>query len=218
MKLQVDIVSDFVCPWCYIGKRRFDAALAATHTGPHVKIEWKAFQLSPDLPPGGVDRKAYLEKKFGTESPSRMNSQLSELGKKEGIDFQFERIKKSPNTFEAHRLTWLAKQENKQDAIVDAIFSAYFCQGLDIGSPEILQSIGMKCGIPEKRLSAFYKNSEGAPEIRQELSWAQEREITLVPFFVFNDEHWISGADTIETFSRVLKELTATSENRPAAN
>lgn len=218
MKLKVDIASDFVCPWCYIGKRRFDAAVSATHTGPLVSIEWKAFQLSPDLPPEGVDRRAYLEKKFGTESLSRMNSQLSELGKEEGIDFQFERIKISPNTFEAHRLTWLAKQENKQDAIVDAIFSAYFCQGLDIGSREVLQDIGIKCGIPENRLSAFYQNSEGVTEVRRELAWAQEREITLVPFFVFNDEHWISGADTTETFSRVLCELTAASENRPVAN
>lgn len=217
MKLKVDIASDFVCPWCYIGKRRFDAAVSATHTGPLVSIEWKAFQLSPDLPPEGVDRRAYLEKKFGTESLSRMNSQLSELGKEEGIDFQFERIKISPNTFEAHRLTWLAKQENKQDAIVDAIFSAYFSEGLDIGSPAVLRNLGERCGIASERLSAFFESTEAKAEVKNEVNWAQERGITLVPFFVLNDEHWISGADTVETFSGVLRELTASLGNRPAA-
>lgn len=207
MSLSIEVISDIVCPWCYIGKRRLDAALKE-FADPTVAVLWKPFQLTPELPPEGVDRKAYMEKKFGAESAREMQAHITELGRADGIDFQFERIEYSPNTFHAHRLIWNARQEGHQDTAVEALFRAYFIEGRNIGDQAVLADIGREIGISEDRLHSFTQRNEGAEETKQEISEAYQRGITLVPYFTINQDHWIEGADTVETFVQAFRMLS----------
>lgn len=210
MALNIEVISDIVCPWCYIGKRRLDAALRE-FGDPTVTVLWKPFQLTPELPLDGVDRKAFMEKKFGADRARTMNAQLTDLGKAEDIDFRFDRIEFSPNTFHAHRLLWNARQEGLQDKAVEAVFRAYFTEGRNIGDLSELKLIGKELGISRERLDDFEQRNEGAEETKQEISEAYQRGITLVPYFIVNHEHWIEGADTVETFVQAFRVLSTES-------
>lgn len=205
MKLDIEVTSDIVCPWCYVGKRRLDKAMATFTKNVPVTVTWKPYQLNPGLPPEGVDRRAYMEEKFGPARVEEMNRHLSELGKEEGINFHFDKISRSPNTFLAHRLIWLARKEGQQDEVVEALFRAYFSDGQDIGGPQTLIKIGAACGIPMVRLQKYFAGSEGCEETKTELQQAVDGNITMVPHFVMNRDYWISGADTVETFSNAFK-------------
>ena len=208
MTIALEIFSDLVCPWCYIGKRRLDAALRSANV-PAPTIEWKAFQLSPDLPTEGIDRAQYMERKFGKDAARQMSEELSAIGQDEGIEFHFDRIRRTPNTFLAHRLIWLAKQTGLQSEVVEGLFAAYFSKGLDIGDPAVLGRVAMDCGIPLLRVEDFFQSAQGKGEVQKELQRARELGITMVPFFLFHEKDWITGADTIETFERVLRELAS---------
>ena len=205
MELTIEVISDIVCPWCYIGKRRLDKSLKAFDARVPVQLTWKPFQLNPDLPPEGIERAAYMEKKFGAERVKQMSDHLTELGKDDGITFHFDKIKLSPNTFLAHRLIWLARQEGQQDEIVEALFRAYFCEGKDIGDAQTLIKLGAACGIPQPRLQRFFGSTEGVAQTRAEIQQASDREISMVPHFIMNKDYWISGADTVETFQNAFK-------------
>ena len=131
----IEIVSDSVCPWCFIGKRRLERALAERPQA-ELQIGWRPFQLNPDMPPGGMDRKAYLERKFGgVEGARRSYAPIREAGAGEGIDFAFDRMERTPNTVNSHRLIHRAAEAGRQDAVVEAVFRAYFLDGGDIESP-----------------------------------------------------------------------------------
>lgn len=205
MELKIEVTSDIVCPWCYVGKRRLDKALASFSKLVPVSITWKPYQLNPDLPAEGVDRKSYYEQKFGAERVREMSDTLTELGKEEGITFHFDKIKRTPNTFLAHRLVWLAGQEGQQDEVVEALFRAYFSEGKDIGEIQTLMKIGAACGIPQPRLQRYFAGSEGSAETKAEIQQAFDSDIRMVPHFVMNKEFWISGADTVETFENAFK-------------
>ena len=131
--LQIEIFSDIVCPWCYIGKRRFERAhTARPHTG--LAVTWRAFQLNPEMPADGIDRQRYLELKFGGgDQAGQVYHRIAAAGAEEGIDFAFDRIRRTPNTVNAHRLVRWARQQDRQDEVVESLFQAYFLEGLDIG-------------------------------------------------------------------------------------
>ncbi|MBN8547925.1 MAG: DsbA family oxidoreductase [Deltaproteobacteria bacterium] len=205
MELKIEVFSDIVCPWCYVGKRRLDAALKSFDSRIPVSVTWKAFQLNPKLPTEGVAWAEYMHQKFGAQRVQEMNANLTELGKEDGINFRFDKIQRSPNTFQAHRLNWLARQEGQQDEVVEAVFRAYFSEGKDIGEIQTLMKIGAACGIPLQRLQRFFGSSEGVSEVQAEVQEAVARDISMVPHFVMNKEYWISGADTIETFSNACR-------------
>lgn len=131
MNLAVDVISDVVCPWCYVGKRRLEKAIAALDR--QVKVRWLPFQLNPTMPKEGISRREYRTRKFGSwERSLELDAQVAAAGKAEGIHFAFERIERTPNTLDAHRLIWLADQQGVQDAVVEALFRAYFTEGRDI--------------------------------------------------------------------------------------
>ena len=144
----IDIYSDIVCPWCYVGKRRLERALAQLNGGAHARITWCPFQLNPTMPSDGMDRAAYLKAKFGSlEAFGPMEEQLLIAGTDEQIPFDFEKIQRTPNTFLAHRLVWYAAQQGKQDKVVEALFRAYFLEGKNIGDPKSLTHVAAEAGL-----------------------------------------------------------------------
>ena len=177
----VDIISDPICPWCYIGKKRFERALEKQHII-NPTIRWRAFQLNPEMPTIGMDREEYLINKFGSiEKASSLYKNIFDEGQKEEINFNFDKIHITPNTFQAHRLIHFASNYGLQNKIVDDLFKSYFCKGEDIGSIEILIKISMKNGIPQKLAGDLLKGKEQIENVNLELSSARKMGVNGVP-------------------------------------
>ena len=203
--MRIDVFSDVVCPWCFVGKRRLDAALA-TASLREAEVHWHAFQLNPDLPPGGVDRREYMRQKFGDDANiARIHERVSEAGRSAGIDFHFDRITRSPNTFDAHRLLKLAETQHRQGAVKEALLSAYFLDGRDIGDHAVLVGIASQTGM-DGDIGAWLAGDGAADEVRADLAAAARYEITGVPFFIFGGRYALAGAQPPEVFAQVLAE------------
>lgn len=199
----IEVFSDVVCPWCYIGKRRLEAALSAAGIG-DADVHWRAFQLNPDLPPEGVDRRRYLEAKFGgPEGAARIHERVREAGRNAGIDFRFEDIARSPNTFDAHRLLRLAAEQGKQGALKENLLQAYFLGGRDVGEHRVLAEIAGETGITGD-VRAWLDSDAEAGGVRQDLAEAARLQITGVPFFIFGGRYAIAGAQPAEIFAQTL--------------
>jgi predicted DsbA family dithiol-disulfide isomerase len=200
----IDIVSDVVCPWCYVGKRRLEAALA-TRPDLSVEIVWHAFQLNPGMPEKGMDRGDYLATKFG--SPDRAASiynDIEQAGATEGIEFAFDAIKRTPNTINAHRLILLAGRHDVQDAVVELLFCRYFLAGVDIGDPRQLIAIAAEAGIDEAAARAYLESDEGVEEVTSEDRQMRHIGVTGVPCFIIDKRFAISGAQAPEVFQRIF--------------
>jgi len=203
--MQIDIYSDIVCPWCYVGKRRLERAL--TSVGRDVLVTWRPFQLNPTMPPDGMERKAYLEAKFGSlEAFGRMEEQLLAAGTDEQIPFAFEKIQRTPNTFAAHRLVWYAAQQGKQDEVVEALFRGYFLEGKDIGNLKALTHIAAKAGLDRTEIEEFLASEKGVVEVKGEEAVGRRLSIRGVPFFVLNGRISISGAQPPDIFVSALQQ------------
>lgn len=200
--MRIDIFSDTVCPWCFIGKRHLERALLETGIT-DADICWHAFQLNPDMPAGGRDRKSYLLEKFGPDVGQRIHSRLQEAGRAAGIEFQFERIARSPNTLDSHRLIRLAASRGRQNAAVEALFHAYFIEGQDIGDKQVLVAIAETLELGDG-VSAWLDGPSEIETVRDEDISARRLGITGVPFFIFDRRHALSGAQPVEVFVRVL--------------
>ncbi|MEC8027076.1 MAG: DsbA family oxidoreductase, partial [Pseudomonadota bacterium] len=200
MMLQIEIFSDVVCPWCYIGKRRFERAhTARPHTG--LAVTWRAFQLNPEMPADGIDRQRYLELKFGGgDQAGQVYHRIAAAGAEEGIDFAFDRIRRTPNTVNAHRLVRWARQQDRQDEVVESLFQAYFLEGLDIGDRDNLAEIAARAGLDRADASAFLDGVEGVREVLDETRLAYNSGITGVPCFIVDRKYAISGAQEPEAF------------------
>jgi predicted DsbA family dithiol-disulfide isomerase len=197
--LTIDIVSDVVCPWCYIGKRRLESALATRAAPP--AIRWHPFQLNPDIPAGGVDRASYLEAKFGGADRAReIYARVEAAGREVGIAFDFARIERQPNTLDAHRLIAFAQATDpaRADALVERLFSAYFSEGANIGETEVLAQLAEEAGLDAAAARAFLASDDG----RADAAAADERTKAMgiggVPFFIFNRRLAVSGAQPPE--------------------
>lgn len=201
--MRIDVFSDVVCPWCFIGKRRLDAALAAAGLT-DAQVHWHAFQLNPDIPPGGVDRREYMRQKFGSEeSIARIHERVSEVGRSAGIEFRFDRISRSPNTFDAHRLLKLAATQGRQSVLKEALLNAYFLEGLDIGDHGVLSEIAAKAGMSGD-IKAWLAGQEGSQDVQADLQTAARFEISGVPFFIFAGRYGLAGAQPPEFFAQLL--------------
>jgi predicted DsbA family dithiol-disulfide isomerase len=201
--LTVEIYSDVICPWCYVGKRRFERAIQQGGNTVKTHVAWRPFQLNPTMPQNGMDRTAYLAAKFG--SPDRfkeMEQRLLEAGRAERIPFAFEKIARTPNTFLAHRLIWYAGIQGRQDAMVDRLFKGYFEEGFDIGSLSILAELAEQAGL---RANEFLMSEEGAAEVKAEESVGHKMGIRGVPYFVFDGTYGVSGAQPPEVFLSALR-------------
>lgn len=199
----IAIASDMVCPWCFVGKRRFERALTLLD-GAVSAPRWLPFELNPTMPFEGVERRAYIEKKFGRETASRFEAEITEIGLADGIRFAFDRITVLPNTFLAHRLAWMAEREGVQDAVIEAIFQRYFELGESIGDRAVLVDIAAAAGLGAQNAEKFLKSDRGIGEVRTLEEWVRGREITMVPTFLINDQVAIVGADTAAEIAGVL--------------
>ena len=207
--LQIEIFSDVVCPWCYIGKRRFERAhTARPHTG--LAVTWRAFQLNPEMPADGIDRQRYLELKFGGgDQAGQVYHRIAAAGAEEGIDFAFDRIRRTPNTVNAHRLVRWARQQDRQDEVVESLFQAYFLEGLDIGDRDNLAEIAARAGLDRADASAFLDGVEGVREVLDETRLAYNSGITGVPCFIVDRKYAISGAQEPEAFFQLFDLIKA---------
>src|ERR1700694_759583 len=166
MTLTIDVISDVICPWCYIGKRRLEKAVAAFGRE-QVRVRWHPFQLNPHMPREGMNRTEYRTAKFGSwERSLALDAQVAEAGRGEGIPFAFDGIMRTPNTLDAHRLIWLADTEGVQDAVVSAVFRAYFTEGRDISQTTVLLDVVAGAGLDRGRAEAVLSADEGLAAIR----------------------------------------------------
>lgn len=215
----LDVYSDAVCPWCYIGKRRLDKVLA-TSAGEGVDVHWRAYQLYPQIPVEGVDRDAYMKARFGERArPARIYEQIVREGESEGIEFRFDRIKRMPNTFDAHRLVGLAGARGVQNAMVEALFNAYFCEGEDVGDVEVLAHAAAGVGLDGDEVRAYLESDAGCAVVESELQWGHSAGINGVPCFILERELAMPGAQdarTLGMFFERVKEKLAAGEIDPA--
>ena len=210
MKLSVDVISDVICPWCYIGKRRLEKAIAAIDA--QVKVRWHPFQLNPTMPKEGISRREYRIKKFGSwERSMQLDANIVAVGKEEGIHFDFDRMERTPNTLDAHRLIWLAEQEGRQDAIVEALFRAYFTDGQDISNRQTLIDVVAEAGLNRQRAEGVLNSNEGMEAIKEAGEQAQRLRVDSVPFFLINGEITLSGAQPPDVFLEAFNQASNSS-------
>jgi predicted DsbA family dithiol-disulfide isomerase len=199
--LKVEIASDVICPWCYIGKRRFEKALALLEGEVPVQVRWLPFQLNPGMPEGGMPRAEYRKAKFGSLERGRaLDARVAAEGKTEGIEFAFERMQRTPNTVQAHRLIQAAQDQGRAAAVVDALFRAYFEQGEDIGDAAVLRAIAGRCAVEGWPQSADGHRVEALEgEVRS-------MGISAVPTFILERRLGVSGAQPPEALAAALRE------------
>ncbi len=206
--MKIEIVSDTICPWCYIGKRRFERALAAESPA-NVQIGWRPFQLNPEMPIGGIDRQAYLEEKFGgAQAAQQVYDPIHDAGKAEGIPFAFGKIGRTPNTINSHRLIRFATKAEHQDATVEALFRAYFLDGGDIENPAALAEVAASVGLDRAETLSYLESDEDADAIRAEDTMARQMGIQGVPFFIIDRKFAISGAQEPAVFLKAFAMAT----------
>lgn len=219
---RIDVISDAICPWCYIGKRQMERALALlAPEGLRFSVHWRPFQLNPDMPEKGVERAAYRAAKFGDAARSaQLDAQVAEAGRGVGIAFRHELMRRTPNTVAAHRLLWLAGREGAQDAVAEALFRGYFTEGSDIGDPSVLAGIAAASGLDRARTAAFLAGGEGREEVLGEDLAARRAGLQGVPTFALDGHVLFSGAVPAETFAEALREahrvLSSRQPNRAA--
>ena len=195
MDLTIRVVSDVICPWCWMGKRRLDRALSNLGPGVKAKVILEPFELNPNMAVAGMDRRQYRSAKFGSwERSQEMDAQVAGAGRTEGLDYHLERITRTPNTRDAHRLIWLAERKGHQDAIVEALFAAYFRDGLDIGHRDVLAALATQVGIDCETAANFFSSDEGNAEVQRLEMEHVRRGISGVPTFLLDGSPAVSGA------------------------
>jgi predicted DsbA family dithiol-disulfide isomerase len=214
--LTIDVISDVVCPWCYIGRRRLGTALAQfTVEEPRVRplVTWHPFQLNPDLPREGIDRQLYLAKKFGgSRSAAKIYQRVRAAGKSVGIDFAFETIERQPNTLDAHRLISWAQAQGSAEDVVERLFRAYFIEGRFIGDRDVLAAVAGEAGLPLEAAGSYLASGEGAASIAEMDRRVRELGVTGVPFFIFGGKLAVSGAQEPHVLSEAMAEAFAQSD------
>lgn len=205
--IKLDILSDPICPWCLIGKTRLEKALAEIPNHPFV-IEWHPFQLNPDMPGDGMDRRTYLETKFGgKERAVKVYSEIDQHARDEGLDLDFGAIQRTPNTINAHRLIHWAGIEQKQDEMVNALFDAYFKEGRDIGDDEVLCDLADGIGMDAAVVAKLLKSDADADMIRQRDAHSRQMGVNSVPTFIVDNRHAVPGAQPADLWLKVITEL-----------
>ena len=202
--MKVNVIIDTVCPWCYIGKRRFEQALAL-RPDLDVKLAWRAFLLNSEMPAGGIARNLYLTRKFGSEARvRRIYGEIEEAGQSVEINFAFDRIARTPNSVDSHRLIRFAERTGKADAMVETLFIEYFINGRDIGSRPVLLDFGRKLDLDVEALRNYLDSEEDVRSIYDENFRAHRLGVTSVPSFVFNEKMVISGAQEPQVLASMI--------------
>ncbi len=213
MALTIDVVSDVVCPWCFIGKRRLEGALAlyakAHPDAPAPTVTWRPFQLNPGMPDEGMSRAEYVQRKFGDRGGA-VYDRVTAVGREVGIPFAFDRIARQPNTLAAHSLIELAETRGAQDALVEAFFRAYFLDGADLTTRANLVAIATGAGLDRAEVEAWLDDTNARDLAGAEDQRAREIGIEGVPFFIFNGRVALSGAHPAETLLEAMRQAEAT--------
>ena len=207
--MQIDIVSDTVCPWCFIGKRRLGRALALRPDVP-VQVFWRPYRLDPTIPREGVDRRAYLKAKFGDGPRSTaMGDAIRSEGAGEGLDFAFDKIAKTPNSLDSHRLIRWSTNTGVQDEVVERLFRAYFVEGRDIGDAQVLTDIAGEAGMDAARVAELLAKDSDLAAVEREAGMANQMGISGVPTFIFDSKMMISGAREPEVLVKIIDKALA---------
>lgn len=206
--IKLDIISDPICPWCYIGKTQLDRALEANAEHPF-EIEWHPFQLNPEMPAGGMDRRAYLEAKFGgKEQAVKVYGQIDQHARDIGLELDLGAIGRTPNTLNAHRLIHWAGIEQRQSVVVSALFRAYFKEGRDIGDTEVLADIADSAGMDAGVVQRLLATDEDLAGVSEKDAGFRKMGISSVPTFIVAGQHAVPGAQPPELWAKVIAELT----------
>ena len=207
--VKLDIISDPICPWCYIGKANLDRALERAGDHPF-EIEWHPFQLNPEMPAAGADRRTYLEAKFGGKAQAvQIYARVTEVAAAAGLSFNFEAMERTPNTLNAHRLIHWAGIEGRQSLVVSALFRAYFTEGRDIGDVEALADIADSAGMDGAVVARLLASDADNAEIRARDAHSREMGITAVPTFIVDHRHAVPGAQPPEIWDKVIADIRA---------
>lgn len=210
MPITIDIHSDVICPWCWIGKRRLEQALATLPAGA-ARVRWHPFQLNPGMPAEGMPRAAYRQQKFGSAEHARaLDARVTAVAAEAGLAFDLAAQSRTPNTRQAHRLIWWAGGRGVQDAVVEALFSAYFSAGLDVGSRSVLTQVAVGCGLDAREVAEFLAGSQGEAEIVAEEAAIRRQRIDGVPLFIINGGERIAGAQPVAVFVALLAQAAVT--------
>jgi predicted DsbA family dithiol-disulfide isomerase len=206
--ISIDVVSDAVCPWCFVGKRKLDAALAMIDDLT-IEVNWRPFQLDPTIPQGGISRQEYMARKFGPERIAEIHTRLEGVGREAGIDFAFDKITRSPNTLDAHRLIRWAQASKSQSAVVERLFSLYFTQGGDIGDRDVLAGVAGENGLDAKEIRARLETTQDAAAVQEEISTAVRIGVSGVPFYILAGRFGVSGAQPAEVLADAIRKAAA---------
>ena len=201
--MQIDVISDTICPWCFIGKRRLARAMAL-RPAIAFDVRWRPFQLNPTMPAAGMERGAYLTAKFGVADAGQMYRQIAAEGEKDGIVFAFDAIRRTPNTIDSHRLIRWAEAAGVQDDIVERLFIAYFENGEDIGDVRVLADIADLCGMDGVAVAELLEGDTDTALVQREDALAREMGVTGVPAFIFGGRLALSGAREAEVMAAVI--------------
>lgn len=216
MLISVEIYSDVICPWCYVGKRRLEAAIAKLGNAHHVRVKWQPFQLNPDMPKEGMSRIDYRTRKFGSIERSReLEARFLSAAADVNIPFDFDRIERTPNTLDAHRLIWLADQKGIQDAVVENLFRAYFVEAKDLSDRTTLTDIVCDAGLERQEVDQLLDSDAGMDEIREAAALVRRNGIDGVPLFILNQEIMLSGAQPADTFLSAFQHLIVSGDVSP---
>jgi predicted DsbA family dithiol-disulfide isomerase len=215
---RIDVISDAICPWCYIGKRHLERALALLDKqGLHFTVAWHPFQLNPDMPREGVERAQYRLAKFGSAERSRqLDERITETAATVGLEFHLDRLTRTPNTLDAHRLIRLAGQHGVQDGVVEALFEGYFCDGADIGNAEVLTGLGVEGGLERDDITAMLASDAGLKEVAAADRMARNAGIQGVPSFALQGHVLFSGAVPADEMAQAFRRAWEILKNRAA--
>tara|TARA_B110000483_G_scaffold125077_1_gene150396 strand:- start:2345 stop:2980 length:636 start_codon:yes stop_codon:yes gene_type:complete len=207
--IKLDVFSDTICPWCYIGKKRLEKAIN-NHKDLEIKQTWRPFQLNPGMPPDGMDRQEYLISKFGSSDAAKtIYDNIYDEGLKEGINFNFDSIQTTPNSFNSHRLLALAYEKGTQENVLSNLFESYFLNGEDIGDPNILLDIAIKHQIDAENFKSYLSDQENIEPLANEEIQAKKMGISSIPTFIINKQIVVNGAQTSKNFELIFEKLKA---------
>jgi predicted DsbA family dithiol-disulfide isomerase len=205
--LRITVISDVICPWCYLGKRRLESALE--ESGVAAAVSWLPFELNPDMPEEGMPRADYRARKFGAEKGAELDAQMQQRGADEGVLFAFDKMQRTPNTRRAHMLVAQASDAGLGDDLTEALFRAYFEDGADVGDPQVLIAIGEKVGLDPELAAEVIRSEAISDAVATMESRAAEVGVTGVPFFIINEKYAVSGAQPKEAWLEFFEKLEA---------
>ena len=211
--IRIDVVSDVVCPWCYIGKRRLEKAIEDTQSSDNLQVKaveiiYQAYQLDPSVPPTGMNFQMYMQNRFGNNFVEKFQ-QVEQVARVEGLDFDFSKLPKAMNTFTLHRILAVALKDGIQSAVKESLLKAYFVDRQDLTQDNILVELLGKYGWSAEKTLSIINSEIGTDEVKAEISYYQQLGVTGVPFFIFNQKYAVSGAQSSEVFAEILEKVAS---------